>query len=106
MKFKDRTYIGLYHNPETGLWAKQTMKNYKNGKTFSWKPIEKFPPRFLPKITMLNLAGFEVRIPGVGRLRKSQKHKGLVVYFLFGENWYMKEKKDEPNSNSRLLDHD
>lgn len=44
MKFKDRTYIGLYHNPETGLWAKQTMKNYKNGKTFSWKEIEKFPP--------------------------------------------------------------
>lgn len=55
---------------------------------------------------MLNLAGFEVRIPGVGRLRKSQKHTGLVVYFLFIENWYMKEKKDEPNSNSRLLDQD
>jgi hypothetical protein len=28
------------------------------------------------------------------------------VYFLFNENWYFKEKKDEPNSNSRLLDHD
>ncbi len=97
MKFKDREYIGLYHNPETGLWAKQTMKNYKNGKTFSWKPIEKFPPRFLAKITMLNLAGFEVRIPYIGRLRKSRKHKGLHVYFLFNENWYMKEKKDEPH---------
>jgi hypothetical protein len=94
MKFKDREYIGLYHNPETGLWAKQTMKNYKNGKTFSWKPIEKFPPRFLPKITMLNVAGFDVRIPYIGRLRKSQKHKGLHVYFLFNEHWYFKDTKE------------
>ena len=94
MCFKDRTYIGLYHNPETGLWAKQTTKNYKNGKTFSWKPIEKFPPRFLAKITILNMAGFAVRVPGVGLLRKSKKHKGLIIYFFYGENWYFKEKKD------------
>lgn len=93
MKFKDRTYIGLYHNPETGLWAKQTMKNYKNGKTFSWKPIEKFPPRFQAKITMLNLAGFNVKVPGVGRLKKSERHKGLIAYYLDYENWYFKEKK-------------
>ncbi len=94
MKFKDRTYIGLYHNPETGLWAKQTMKNYKNGKTFSWKPIEKFPPRFQAKITMLNLAGFDVKVPGVGRLKKSERHKGLIAYYLDYENWYMKDTKE------------
>ena len=96
MTFKDRIYIGLYHNPETGLWAKQTTKNYRNGKTFSWKPIEQFPPRFLPKITMLNLAGLQVKVPGIGFLRKSNKHKGLICYYMYGENWYFKDKQDGP----------
>ena len=94
MKFKDRNYIGLYYDPETGLWAKQTMKNYNNGKTFSWKEIEKFPPRFQAKITILNLAGFNVKVPGVGRLKKSERHKGLIAYYLDYENWYFKDTKE------------
>jgi len=55
---------------------------------------------------MLNLAGFGTRVLYVGLLRKSKKHEGLIVYFFYGENWYFEEKKDEPNSNSRLLDND
>ena len=82
--------ICIYYDPERDMYARQTNKNKMGHKEFTWKKQEQLPPRFLPKIAMLNLSEYDFAISGMGRKRKSIHHAGYTAYYLYHETWLKK----------------
>jgi hypothetical protein len=89
-----RTYALIYFDPSTQKYARGTIYNIREGGPFKfeWVLGDRLYERHKNKLAMLQMLepyanSLAKILKGVGSVRRSKVHAGLLLYCLYNDDW-------------------